>query len=212
MNKGLLVTTAVGLLLVGGLARAQSQSTTDQNTDQNDDMTWDGPGYYAEDFATRQSDGSQLLFKVGGPFASYDACEAYFQQNPQSPTKGYSDTYQCTYRASATNYATCFLTTACVQHAGLPDDCEELMVLRAFRDRELLGFEEGRFLVDHYYRIAPRIVERIRLSPDRDRVLRWVLAQVRETARAIGCGETDRAIARYAVMVLRLQRHFGVTV
>jgi hypothetical protein len=207
MNNKLLVSTAIGFLLVGGIARGQSQSAADQNSDD----TWDGPGYYAEDLATLQSDGTQYLFKDGGPFSSYDECEAYFQQNPPTNIKGYTDSFQCTYRGSDPKYSACFLTTACVQHAGLPDDCEELTVMRAFRDGYLSRFEEGRLLIEQYYRIAPRIVERIRRAPDRRRTLGWILREVRASARAVGRGESEAAIVRYAAMVLRLQQRYGVT-
>lgn len=211
MKKRLFVSTAIGLMLVGGVARAQNQSTNDQN----DDDTWDGPGYYAETLVTSQTDGSQDLWKDGGPFASVDDCNAYLQDflakytSPWPQNVTHSD--QCTYRDSNANYAVrdCFLTTACVEHAGLPDDCDELTVMRAFRDSFLCQFEEGRLLIDHYYRIAPRIVERIRRAPDRNRVLDWILREVRATASAIGRGESEAAIARYAAMVLKLQLRYG---
>jgi hypothetical protein len=209
MKKGLLVSTAMGLLLAGGLARAQSQSTDDQNTDD----TWDGPGYYFEDYATYPTI-SPALWKDGGPFASLEACQDYWRQNPPpaaKPDQQWTDSYQCVYRGNSVNYAAlpCFLTTACVEHAGLPDDCEELTVMRAFRDSYLNRFEEGRLLIDQYYRIAPRIVEHIRRASDRRRVLDWVLHEVRATAKAIGRGESEAAIARYAAMVLRLQQRYG---
>ncbi len=203
MKNGLLVSTAMGLVLVGGVARAQSQ---------NDDGTWDGPGYYLEDQATL-SDGTNSLFKEGGPFPSLEACQAYWRQQSQSqqPNESGTNSLQCVYRGTETAYDPCFLTTACVRHAGLLDDCEELTVMRAFRDRYLSRFEEGRVLIDHYYRVAPRIVERIRQRPDRDRILNWVLREVRATARTIGRGDAEEAIARYAGMVFRLQQHCGAS-
>jgi hypothetical protein len=198
MKNVLLVSTAMGLVLVGGAARAQSQ---------NDDGTWDGPGYYLEDRAT-MSDGTSSLFKDGGPFPSLEACQAYWRQQSQTQSNP-AGSLQCIYRATETTYDPCFLTTACVRHAGLLDDCEELTVMRAFRDRYLSRFEEGRVLIDHYYRVAPRIVERIRQRPDQGRVLNWVLREVRATARTIGRGDSEEAIARYAVMVSRLGQHCG---
>ena len=46
----------------------------------------------------------------------------------------------------------CFLTTACVQYAGLEDDCEELTIMRNFRDDYLLRQDSGKQLVEEYYR------------------------------------------------------------
>ncbi|MDE1985424.1 MAG: hypothetical protein KGL29_09135 [Alphaproteobacteria bacterium] len=208
MNKGLLVTTAIGLVLVGGIARAQTPTP-----DQNDDNTWDGPGYYAEDLATQQSNGTQILFKDGGPFASYDACQTFLQQDDTTSTKGWTDSYQCVYRGSSVQYAPpigCFLTTACVEHAGLRDDCDELTLMRALRDRYLDKFDEGRLVIDQYYRIAPLILERMRRAPNRSRALAWILREVRATAHSVACGEMEMATVRYAAMVARLQQRYGV--
>lgn len=55
----------------------------------------------------------------------------------------------------------CFLTSACVEYLGLPDDCKELTTLRTIRDKVLKATGEGRGLVDEYYRIAPALVEKI---------------------------------------------------
>jgi hypothetical protein len=58
----------------------------------------------------------------------------------------------------------CFLTTACLEYRGLPDDCDELRILRDFRDGYLRSLPEGEELIEEYYRIAPTIVERIKRS------------------------------------------------
>jgi hypothetical protein len=57
--------------------------------------------------------------------------------------------------------SSCFIATACVISKGLPDNCEELMLLRHWRDRlihERSGFKE---LVEDYYEHAPKIVTMI---------------------------------------------------
>ena len=64
----------------------------------------------------------------------------------------------------------CFLTTACVDHKGLADDCYELQVLRTIRDTIITWNDEMKSLVEEYYRIAPFIVERINASDNRDAV------------------------------------------
>jgi len=60
----------------------------------------------------------------------------------------------------------CFLTTACVEHKGLADDCYELQALRAMRDTIVTWSDDMKALVEEYYRIAPVIVSRINAEAD----------------------------------------------
>ncbi len=62
---------------------------------------------------------------------------------------------------SKLNSSDCFLTTACVTAKGLPNDCRELTVLRAFRDFYLSEQDGGKDEIAEYYRIAPAIVNAI---------------------------------------------------
>ena len=55
----------------------------------------------------------------------------------------------------------CYLTSACTQARGLPDDCEELTVLRAFRDTYVRALPTGEADVRRYYATAPQIVNAI---------------------------------------------------
>ena len=72
----------------------------------------------------------------------------------------------------------CFLTTACVNYKGLPDDCVELTTLRLFRDNHMKKSEEGRILVEEYYRIAPSIVEKINNREDKDKIYDYIYNNV----------------------------------
>jgi len=65
----------------------------------------------------------------------------------------------------------CFLTTACVDFAGLSDDCFELATLRRFRDDVLMRMPGGPHDIALYERVAPAIVARIGASPNRSREL-----------------------------------------
>ena len=60
----------------------------------------------------------------------------------------------------------CFLTSACTEARGLPDDCHELTVLRAFRDGYLRSQPEGEAEIAEYYAVAPKIVDAIRSKAD----------------------------------------------
>ena len=60
----------------------------------------------------------------------------------------------------------CFLTTACVDQAGLGDDCFELYTLRRFRDQALAHMPGGAADIARYYREAPALVAMIGRHPD----------------------------------------------
>lgn len=55
----------------------------------------------------------------------------------------------------------CFITTACVEHQGLPDDCAELQTLRKYRDVLVQEDDDFRSKVLEYYRKAPLIIQEI---------------------------------------------------
>ena len=99
---------------------------------------------------------------------------------------------------NASGGISCFLTTACCEYKGLPDDCEELEILRAFRDKHVPTDE-----VEEYYRIAPEIVDKIKGRPDKLEVI-W--DTVRSCVVDIQHGEFDNAHSKYRDMVTNLQK------
>ena len=99
----------------------------------------------------------------------------------------------------------CFLTSACVQHKGLPDDCAELTELRQFRDTVLSKTSEGKQLIDEYYCIAPAIVERIDRSADKDRIYDSIYQTVQNCLHAIRNKAYHEAVTQYRSMVYSLQ-------
>lgn len=70
------------------------------------------------------------------------------------------------------------MTTACVEWKGLPDDCEELQILRKYRDTYMKSFEDGKKDVAQYYEIAPNIVGHIANRPDKDKILEWIYTEL----------------------------------
>lgn len=60
----------------------------------------------------------------------------------------------------------CFITTACVEHRGLPDDCVELQTLRKYRDALVEDDDRFRSKVLEYYRKAPLIIQGIERTGD----------------------------------------------
>jgi hypothetical protein len=91
----------------------------------------------------------------------------------------------------------CFLTTACCEHKGLPDDCEELTILRNFRDTFV-----PKDLIEEYYRIAPNIC--VKLQGDRD-TLDKVYNAVRSCVEDIKANRKWSALIKYRNMVNALK-------
>lgn len=74
----------------------------------------------------------------------------------------------------------CFLTTAAVHFAGLPDNCWELQSLRQLRDNVMRKRADWDRLIDEYERIAPKIVEAVNARLDAEKIwaqvyLFWLL-------------------------------------
>ncbi|MGM9521741.1 MAG: CFI-box-CTERM domain-containing protein [Oscillospiraceae bacterium] len=103
----------------------------------------------------------------------------------------------------------CFITTAVCEADGKPDDCEELALLRAFRDGYLRAQPDGPALIEEYYATAPMIVACIRLCDDS----RVRLAQLREDyilpcVRDIRAGRLTECKDRYTEMMHTLSARY----
>ncbi|MEO1487651.1 MAG: CFI-box-CTERM domain-containing protein [Bacteroidota bacterium] len=100
----------------------------------------------------------------------------------------------------------CYLTTACVQHRGLADDCKELTVLRHFRNTYMRPTHDGKMLIRRYYDIAPRIVTAITSQPDCDERLEFIYQKLILTSiDLIKRGENELAMEYYAAFTLALE-------
>lgn len=99
----------------------------------------------------------------------------------------------------------CFLTSACVEFRGLPDDCHELTVLRAFRDGWMLAQPEGPALIDEYYAIAPALVDAIDASPRRAAFYARIFTAVQGCVEHVERGRMRPALDAYVAMVRALQ-------
>ncbi len=100
----------------------------------------------------------------------------------------------------------CFLTTACCELLGLPDDCFELASLRRYRDQVLAAHPEGRAAIDTYYRLAPSILARLP-EQQRDAVLLSIYWRfILPSAIASRLGLNKIAYTLYARMMRELAR------
>ena len=99
----------------------------------------------------------------------------------------------------------CFLTSACVHARGLPDDCEELTVLRRYRDKYLRDRDGGAEAIRRYYEIAPQIVSRVNRRPDAEAVWNSVYEEtILPCVSMIKAGRMEEAFALYSSCTLRL--------
>ena len=72
------------------------------------------------------------------------------------------------------NATRCFITTAVCLTMGKPDDCEELTLMRFFRDEWLRDQPDGAALIEDYYKTAPGIVEKINQQPERKAIYKEI--------------------------------------
>lgn len=105
----------------------------------------------------------------------------------------------------------CYLTTACVDYMGLPDDCEELTVLRNFRDTYLINKENGKELINIYYEQAPVILLNIhnRYREEEEKILLGLYSIIKDCVNAIKQGNNEYAFGIYCDMVFKLHQQYG---
>lgn len=102
----------------------------------------------------------------------------------------------------------CFLTTACVDARGLPDDCLELTTLRSFRDKILMPSAMGKKMVGEYYRIAPEIVETVNSFGNSSEIWNGVYLDVQRAVSLVSRGEFNKAFEHYKDMTTKLKRKY----
>jgi hypothetical protein len=102
----------------------------------------------------------------------------------------------------------CFITTACVQARGLPDDCDELTTLRAFRDGYIMALGNGKAMIKAYYENSPAIVEAINRRPNAPEIYEGLYGVIHACVRYVQKQEYERAFQTYVDMVIRLRNRF----
>lgn len=97
----------------------------------------------------------------------------------------------------------CYITTAACQVRGMEDDCEELNLLRDYRDTYMTMQRDGEKLIREYYNIAPSIVKHINMRPDADRIYdRLWETYIAPCILAIREGRMEDCLELYTRMVL----------
>lgn len=118
---------------------------------------------------------------------------------------GYNSNFQAVVASQQKKGGGCFITTAICEARGLPDDCEELTLLRHFRDTYMMDDSDRAKLVRHYYKIAPGIVEALKhRGDDSFEFLRSVF--LIPALKEIQAGNNEVAMITYENMVITATR------
>ena len=105
----------------------------------------------------------------------------------------------------------CFLTTACTQARGLPDDCHELQTLRSLRDGYMQEHASDRSLVDAYQTLGPAICTALARHPRRDEAFDLLYRDLVEPSVAlIEAGDDRAAVDHYAAYVRGLSELLNI--
>ncbi len=103
----------------------------------------------------------------------------------------------------------CFLTTACVHHRQLPDDCDELETLRGLRDNYMMKNKEGQILVKEYGIIGPAVVSAIRNFQNRADIYEYLYQHlVLPSVKLIREDKKQEAVEYYACFVEAMKEKY----
>ena len=105
----------------------------------------------------------------------------------------------------------CYITTAICKDSGKPDDCYELSMFRAFRDKWLVNQPYGKALIQKYYETAPNIVAKINQRSDSHRIYQQLKQKyLAPCLKHIEQGQFDECKKIYCDMVYGLYNVFGI--
>ena len=120
------------------------------------------------------------------------------------------------YKTTSSNHHSsggCFITTAAVKNLKAADNCEELELMRAFRDKYLTTSDTAQRLVLEYYKIAPEICKKIDSSDDSSKIYKDIWDNyISKSITCIKNGEISRAQLLYIKMTLMLAQKYDVQV
>ena len=101
----------------------------------------------------------------------------------------------------------CFITTAICETENLPDNCEELELLRAFRDHYVRRLPDGKAIIDEYYREAPLIVSAIKCKSNSAEIFKFLKEKFLDDAvHAVRAGLHEMAMTIYIRMFHEAKR------
>lgn len=148
--------------------------------------------------------------------AEYEKVESW--KRKKASQKKSAKTYQKTSNYSTRTESTrssddsfCFITTAVCRALQKGDDCEELMVMRRFRDDARVADPLLQEMIGEYYRVAPEIIQRIQASGQADAVYQQLWTdELCPVLRNLHHHEYRQAALGYIAMVERLSHQYSV--
>lgn len=103
----------------------------------------------------------------------------------------------------------CYISTAVCHSLHKGDDCEELILLRDYRDKYLMGLSNGKEVIREYYDVAPTIVKHINQKKDAAEIYRGIYEDYLEKCiRLIREGKNEECQKVYTDMVYGLEDEF----
>lgn len=126
---------------------------------------------------------------------------------------GEDEDYSVSSSSSIESSSGCFITSAASCALNKGRDCDELNFLRKFRDEHIKTSVEGQALVNEYYNIAPKMIERIDLEEDASIIYAnlWT-AYIVPSVKEIQAGNWQRAQDIYVAMVVDLSKKYDVDI
>ncbi len=145
-------------------------------------------------------------------YRSEESIDKFLKENGLDPEKYYEKPAGASPDKPAVPHGPdsgCYLTTACITAKGLPDDCEELTVLREYRDTYLIKREGGAKDIARYYKTAPEIVKSIDALPCSEQIwLDLYETLVRPCVERIKQGKTEEVYEKYKSITLELEQKY----
>lgn len=164
-------------------------------------------GFYEIMFNSLQQDGQEKAYgykeKVYGYYEEF--CLRELKKSVDSIWGKYDPEKQS---ESDQSSGGCYITTAMCQYLGKDDDCDELTILRGFRDNWLIDQPNGTELVQEYYKYAPLIVERINEAPNKDILYDQISNHIYACISAIQNHQYEKAKDMYISMMRHLAEIF----
>jgi hypothetical protein len=103
----------------------------------------------------------------------------------------------------------CYLTTACVDAMGFPDNCFELETLRGFR-KIIKSTQTGSAVIADYEAMAPEIVQALNEKEGINARCAWrgLYREIRKAVELVNHGDFKSAFNHYLQMTSRLKNKY----
>ena len=103
----------------------------------------------------------------------------------------------------------CFISTAVCESLGKDDGCDELKILRNFRDQFVALMPDGKAEIEHYYKISPLILAEINCRDNRVEILHGINDMyLKKAIDSISLGDKQNAYEIYKRMVGELENQY----